>query len=129
MKAHERAAQIWPTLALAARNRQVLTYGMLAKLISVPTVGLGQLLEPIQSHCLLSGVPPLSAIVVSAETGLPGTGFIAAEDVPREQMRVFAFDWLAFGCPTSDTLATSVTRLPSNGIAAAKAPPSTPASL
>lgn len=123
MKASERAAQIWPALALAATNRQVLTYGMLAKLISVPTVGLGQLLEPIQSHCLLSGLPPLSAIVVSSETGLPGTGFIAAADVPREQMRVFDFDWLSLGCPTPEVLAASVARLPSNGItAAAQAP-------
>ena len=120
MKSHERAAQIWPVLALAARNRQILTYGLLSKLISVPTVGLGQLLEPLQSYCLLQkDMPPLSAIVVSGETGLPGPGFIAAPDLPREQMRVFAFDWLAVSCPTPDEFAAAVTRLPSSGIAAA----------
>ena len=47
MRASERAAQIWSVLALAARNRQVLTYPIVSKLIGVPYAGLGQLLEPI----------------------------------------------------------------------------------
>jgi len=116
MKIAERAAQIWPVLALAARNRQVLTYGMLSKLISVPSAGLGQLLEPIQSYCLLgNGLPPLTAIVVSKESGLPGVGFVAAHDVPREQMRVFEFDWLEHGCPTPEQFADAAAERPSNG--------------
>jgi hypothetical protein len=32
MTANERAVQIWSILALASRNRQVLTYNMVAKL-------------------------------------------------------------------------------------------------
>jgi hypothetical protein len=116
MRVSERAAQIWPMLALAARNRQILSYGLLGKLISVPPSGLGQLLEPIQSYCLLHGLPPLSALVVSKESGLPGAGFIAAADLPREQMRVFEHDWLTTGCPSPEAFAAAVTRLPSNGI-------------
>lgn len=118
MKIAERAAQIWPVLALAARNRQILTYGMLSKLISVPTAGLGQLLEPIQSYCLLGDdLPPLTAIVVSKDSGLPGTGLVAAPDLPREQMRVFDFDWLEHGCPTPERFAAAAAKRPSNGVA------------
>ena len=120
MRVSERATQIWPVLALAARNRQILTYGLLGKLISVPPSGLGQLLEPIQSYCILHNLPPLSAIVVSKESGLPGTGFIAAEDVPREQMGVFDHDWLATGCPTPEALEVAVRTRPSNGIPTAR---------
>ena len=119
MKAHERAAQIWPLLAFAARNRQTLTYDLLGRLISVPAAGLGQLLEPIQSYCLVKGLPPLSALVVRKDSGLPGTGFIAAADVPKELQRVFERDWLSVGCPPPDALETAVRERPSNGIPAA----------
>ena len=115
MKASERATQIWPVLALAARNRQVLTYEILGGLISVPPQGLGQLLEPIQSYCLLEELPALKALVVRRGSGLPGTGFIAAASVPAEQLRVFEFDWAEHGCPTPETFAEAVARRPSNG--------------
>src|SRR5205823_14901383 len=41
MKASERAAQLWAVLALAARNRQVLTYDLVAQLTGVARQGLG----------------------------------------------------------------------------------------
>lgn len=122
MKISERAAQVWPVLTLAARNRQILSYGLLAKLISVPTAGLGQLLEPIQSYCLVHKLPPLSVIIVSRESGLPGAGFTAAADAPREQMRVFEFDWLGVGCPSAEAFADAVASRPSNGIRTASVP-------
>lgn len=87
-------------MAWAARNRQVITYRILGKLIGVPQHGLGQLLEPIQSYCLREGLPPLTILVVSQDTGVPGVGFIAAEAIPRTQVKVFAYDWLEHGCPT-----------------------------
>jgi len=59
MTAPHRASQIWPVLLLAAKNRQILNYHLLADLIGVPRAGLGQLLEPIQSYCLLNELPPL----------------------------------------------------------------------
>ena len=116
MTRQERAAQIWAVLALAARNRQVLTYGILSKLIGVPRQGLGQLLEPIQSYCLLNKLPPLTILVVRDDSGLPGTGFVAAQDVPKTQIEVFTQDWLAHGAPSADTLAEAVAKMPSNGI-------------
>lgn len=118
MDASERAAQIWPLLTLAARNRQTLTYPLLGSLVGVPQAGLGQLLEPIQSYCLLNDLPPLSILVVSSQDGMPGTGFSAVQDVPRHQQRVFDFDWLARKPPTPLVLAEAVSARPSNGIAA-----------
>lgn len=116
MRVNERAAQIWPVMALAARNHQVLTYGIVGGLIGVPRQGTGQLLEPIQSYCILRDLPPLTALVVSTKSGLPGRGFIAAEDVPREQLRVFSHDWLEEHTPTPEELEAAVQELPSNGI-------------
>ena len=115
MHSHERAAQIWAVLALAATNRQVLTYQIVGKLIGVPHFALAQLLEPIQSYCLLNKLPALSVLVVN-NAGRPGTGFIAAENVSGEQQRVFRHDWLEEPTPTPDDLATAVQKLPSCGI-------------
>ena len=116
MRTHERAAQIWAVLALAATNRQVLTYQLLSALIGVPHVGLGQLLEPIQSYCLVNNLPPLTILVVSEQTGMPGAGFIAGSDIPRTQQQVFAFDWVGCGAPQPADLANAVSARPSNGV-------------
>ena len=92
MTRFERASQIWAVLARAAKNRQTLTYGQVGKLIGVPTAGLGQLLEPIQSYCLIHNLPPLTLLVVQRETGLPGSGFtgVGAPEFARSQADVFA---------------------------------------
>lgn len=116
MNISERAWQVWSLLAFAARNRQTLTYELVGQLTGMATPGLGAVLEPIQSYCLLNKLPALSALVVNKATGLPGIGFIAAEDVPREFIRIFEHDWLAVGCPSPDALAEAVRRQPSNGI-------------
>jgi hypothetical protein len=125
MKISERAWQAWSLLAFAARNRQTLTYEILAKLTGMHTAGIGAVLEPIQSYCMLNGLPALSALVVNKATGLPGVGFIAAEDVPREFVRIFEHDWLAVGCPSPDALAEAVRRQPSNGISISGSEPRT----
>src|SRR5215211_942500 len=108
MKMSERAHQIWPVLAWAAQNRQVITYSILGKLIGVPQYALGQLLEPIQSYCLLKGLPPLTILVVAQETGMPGLGFIAAQDISKTQVKVFDRDWLEQGCPTVEEFEDAV---------------------
>jgi hypothetical protein len=116
MKVSERAAQAWSVVALAARNRQVLTYDIVSKLVGVPRQGLGKVLEPIQSYCLLNKLPPLTILVVSEDTGLPGTGFVAAADIPKTQMTVFAHDWLTKGPPSPEALDEAVSKMPSNGL-------------
>ncbi len=115
----ERAWQVWPLLAFAAKNRQVLTYDLVSKLTGMSAVGLGAVLEPIQSYCLLNKLPPLSAVVVSKSTGLPGVGFIAASDVPKALIQIFERDWLSIPCPTPEMLGDAVQRHPSNGIQSA----------
>ena len=115
MNRYERAAQIWPVLTLCATNRQVLTYDILGKLVGVPRQGLGQLLEPIQSHCIKANSPALTSLVVSDKSGLPGEGFIAAADVPAEQASVFRFAWLDSAPPGPDELKVAAKEFPSNG--------------
>ncbi|NLS96643.1 MAG: hypothetical protein GXX96_31290 [Planctomycetaceae bacterium] len=116
MTTGERAAQIWSILALASWNRQVLTYNLVAKLTGVARVGLGHCLEPIQSYCLLKELHPLTILVVSEKSGMPGVGFIAAQDIPRTQQQVFSFDWVAHGCPPPEVFERAVRERPSNGV-------------
>ena len=117
MTISQRASQIWAVLAWAAKNRQSLTYGHLSKLIGVPTAGLGKLLEPIQSYCLLENLPPLTILVVQQESGVPGTGFTGtnAAEYAKAYMNVYRFDWLEHGNPQPEKLKQAVQKLPSNG--------------
>lgn len=108
MRFPQRAVQIWSVLALAARNRQVLTYDILSELVGVPRQGLGQLIEPIQSYCLLRNLPPLTILVVRQDTGLPGAGFTAAGEIPATQVRVFKHDWRRQACPTTEEFEEAV---------------------
>jgi hypothetical protein len=113
MTIYQRSAQIWPVLTLSAVNKQILTYDFLAKLIGVPPPALGQLLEPIQSYCLIEKLPPLTILVVSKKTGLPGSGFSAVSEIPKFQIRVFEYDWLKHGCPSPEKFAKAVKNRPS----------------
>jgi len=115
MNKEQRAEQIWPILTHCALQRQTLSYELLGRLIGVPRMGLGQLLEPIQSYCILNQLPPLSVLVVSENTGLPGEGFIGAKDVPSAQARVFGRSWLEQTPPDAAALQQAVQELPSNG--------------
>ncbi|MCK4998813.1 MAG: hypothetical protein KAS23_04730 [Anaerohalosphaera sp.] len=117
MTRSERASQIWAVLAWAAKNRQTLTYGHLSKLISVPTAGLGQLLEPIQSYCLQKKIPPLTILVVQQDSGHPGSGFTGAtlDEYAKAYMDVFKYDWLKHGNPQPEALEEAVLKQPSNG--------------
>ncbi len=122
MQVHERAAQIWPILTYAASHCQILTYEILGAHIGVPHFGLSQLLEPIQSYCLIHELPALTAIVVN-QGGLPGAGFIAAENVPAEQQRVFAHPWTDGDVPGPDALRAALRERPSCGIPGAATRP------
>ena len=85
----QRAQQLWSILALAATSRQILTYDIVARLTGAMRPGIGDFLRPIQQYCTENGLPPLTCLVVSEQTGLPGEGFIAAADVPA----VNAYFW------------------------------------
>lgn len=115
MTVSERASQIWPVLLLAASKRQILTYDDLTDLIGVPRPGLGQLLEPIQSYCLLKELPPLTVLVVSGKTGMPGRGFIAAQDIPATMGQVFKRELKEWPKPMPAEFAEALRQRPSNG--------------
>jgi hypothetical protein len=106
MTKFERAAQLWPLLAFAARNRQILSYGLVGQLTGVPPIAVGGFLGPIQSFCKQQKLPGLTALVVHEEDGLPGEGFTAAEvkAVFAEQARVLKFDWVRITAPSREQL-------------------------
>jgi hypothetical protein len=112
MRREERAMQLWSLLALATTHRQILTYDIVARLTGVVRPSIGDFLRPIQQFCTENRLPALTSIVVSEETGLPGEGFIAAEDVPAAQVKVFQRDWLGMPAPTAEQLADAYSRAP-----------------
>lgn len=89
------AGILWPVLVVAAKNREKPIYKELAPLISTNPLSVGKALEHIQSFCMESKLPPLSAIVVSKTTGLPGGGFIAwdIDDIDTAFEKVYEFPW------------------------------------
>lgn len=95
----ERASQVWGLLALAARNRQTLTYEMVGPLVGLPRQAVGRALHPVQNYSAAKGLPPLTALVVGSRSGLPSDGCVAAADAPPAQARVFATGWLDVGNP------------------------------
>jgi len=112
MTREQRAQQLWSILVLAARNRQVLTYEIVAQACGVPAAGIGDFLRPIQQYCSEEGLPPLTSIVVNKNSGVPGDGFIAAPDVPRAQMEVFGKNWLEETAPSAEVFAAAYARAP-----------------
>jgi hypothetical protein len=119
MNIFQHAAQIWSVLVWCATCRQTLTYEILGKLIGIPPRGLGQHLEPVQSFCLLHGLPPLTSLVVR-EGGLPGGGFTAADaaKIPQAHAEVFKFNWLdnpEVKAPNPELLKDAAQKMPSNG--------------
>jgi hypothetical protein len=113
MNKYERSAQIWSVLVMAARTRQILTYALVGNAVGILPHHLGDFLEPIQSLCLVHGLPPLTAIVVQEATGLPGPGFSASTAVPASQMEVFAHPWLESRPPRPEAFEEALKLLPS----------------
>lgn len=112
MKREERAQQMWGILVLAARNRQILTYDLLAKATGMMTPDIGDILRPIQQYCIENKLPALMSIVVNGQTGLPGTGVMAAENVPKAQLEVFNEDLLLHKAPSAADFVSAYERTP-----------------
>jgi hypothetical protein len=104
MSQAEQAVLLWPMLALAARNQQILSYARVAGLTGIAQQGLGEALNLIHQYCKRHGHPLLNCLVVSRETGLPGEGFPEKLDPTQiftEQAKVFVFDWSGHDKPRS----------------------------
>ena len=94
----QRAFQIWPLLVFAAANRRILTYREVGDCTGMAYSGLGGCLERIHLYCEKHELPPLTILVVSVDTGLPGGGFHSikidsAESLAQAQRKVFQYDW------------------------------------
>jgi hypothetical protein len=90
-----------------AADRQTVTYDDLARRIDRggPNL-LARPLDLITRWCQHHRVPAIASLVVEQATGLPAPGFAAVsrDEIPREQERVWAFDWYAIFPPTIEEL-------------------------
>ena len=94
MTRYQRALQIWSLLVCAARDRRTYTYGDLAHALGMGGAGvMAQFLGPVMYYCREQQLPPLTVLVVNQDTGRPGAGLTALENVDRDRERVFAHDW------------------------------------
>jgi len=99
-----RALQIWLILIGAAKNRQILTYGMVANILGYEGAGtLAHILGHIMFYCQQNELPPLTIIVVNQKTGLPGEGMTGA-DLNADRESAFNFDWYSLVPPTPEEL-------------------------
>lgn len=104
MSQADQAVLLWPMLALAAGNQQILSYAHVAGLTGIAQQGLGEALNLIHQYCRCRGHPLLNCLVVSRETGLPGEGFpekLDSTQILIEQAKVFVFDWSGHDKPRS----------------------------
>ncbi|SEI15773.1 HNH endonuclease [Tardiphaga sp. OK245] len=97
------AAKAWPVLADIAARRTVIFYKDLAGKIGEHHRAVRYVLGVIQEFCMDSGLPPLTAVVVSKTHGIPGDGFIAWEidDLEAGLGYVYSKDWTAMANPYS----------------------------
>jgi len=92
-KSVQLAHQIWPKLIQLAHQRQTITYQDLGAPLGITGQALqnfDRILAPIKYYCRQNNLPPLSALVVRKNTGLPGSG---AEADENDLQAVFAYNW------------------------------------
>jgi hypothetical protein len=98
-----RALQAYLVLIGLAWNRQTITYGQLSQ--DQLEFGHGGILASplgcIMGWCYENGLPPLTALVVNNDSGLPGEGLIVEPqaELPAAQQRVFEFNWYSIFPP------------------------------
>lgn len=107
-KAAWRALQIWQILIGYAHNKKIMTYGELADILGYKSSNVfSELLGHIMFYCAQNKLPPLTVIVVNAETGFPGEGFTEHGDYPtleKARMAVYRYNWYGVIPPTVDEL-------------------------
>lgn len=101
-----RAIQAYIILVGLARNRQTITYGDLGAIMKYGANRGSILFGPlghIMYWCHRHDLPPLTALVVERNTGLPnpkGLITVTSAEVPARQQDVFRFDWCSILPPT-----------------------------
>ncbi len=104
MKQEEHAARIWPMLVSAAMNRQTLTYERVGDAVGVPARGLAEILGHIMLYCYERGLPPLTVLVVSKDTGKPGAGLGTSDDFDVDREKIYRFAWIDHAAPRAEEL-------------------------
>lgn len=101
-----RAIQAWLILLSTAMNRQTITYTDLSiKMYEHYAAGtLSEVLGHIAFYCNSNDLPPLTALVVNKETGLPGADIPVSEDLNMLREQVYQFDWYSIFPPTEEEL-------------------------
>lgn len=100
-----RALQVYQILIGCARNRQILTYDILAEMLGFGGAGVfSQTLGHIMFWCLDNDLPPLTVLVVNKGTGSPGPGLGEADDLNSTRERVFAYNWYNLLPPNPEQL-------------------------
>lgn len=88
------AQRAWRVLAATALERKILTYAELAEQLGSHARAMRLALWPIMDYCLANGLPPLTILVVNAQTRSPGDGFIAWSGPLHEgQEKVWKHAW------------------------------------
>ncbi|AVF65899.1 MULTISPECIES: hypothetical protein [Vibrio] len=101
-----RALQIWQILIGFAYERKITTYGEVAEILGYKGAGtMDRQLGHILHFCAQNKLPPLSVLVVNAETGLPGDGFETIGDLHKAREKVFNYDWFDVIPPTPEQFA------------------------
>jgi hypothetical protein len=81
-----------------------MTYGELAQLLGFKGAGtLANMLGHVFYYCKQNTLPPLTALVVNQDTGLPGEG-LTGVDLNRAREEVYAYPWYRIWPPTVDEL-------------------------
>jgi hypothetical protein len=104
------AQQIWLILCgYAMFAKKKITYGELAQLMGYADKRAGHMLSRqlgiVGRYCKDNDIPPLNAIVVNAETGMPGHDVVVRDgQSPQQEIdAVLGEDWFAFRVPTTGT--------------------------
>ena len=107
-KAAWRALQIWQILVGYAHNKKIMTYKELADLLGYKSPNVfSDLLGHVMYYCAQNSLPPLTLLVVNAETGYPGEGFTERGQYPTleaARMAVHRYDWFGIVPPTVEEL-------------------------
>jgi putative restriction endonuclease len=90
---NHRAGMIWPILTELAKSQDLITYGRLAQRIGIHHRPIRYALSPIQDFCLEQDLPRLTALVVTASTGVLGSGFAGSPGDEADLTEVRSFDW------------------------------------
>jgi hypothetical protein len=101
------ALRAYLVLIGCAADRQTVTYEALARRIKRggPNLLAGPL-ALLTRWCQQHSLPALACLVVEQTTGPPAPGFaaVSTDEIPREQERVWEFDWYAILPPTIEEL-------------------------